>query len=351
MSHYAPLLERTRGTTVESLHYGAAAVVDSSGKLLASLGDPKMVTFMRSAAKPFQALPFIEHGYALDLGLAPHEIAQICASHGGTDLHAQTVNGILGKLGLDESALQCGTHPPLDKATTERLIAEGKTPTSLRHNCSGKHSGMLAHAKIRGLPTETYLERDHPIQQDILQAFAEMCKIAPSAVQLGTDGCSAPNFATPLYHAAFGFARLCDPRDLPKERAVACQTITSAMMTHPEYVSGFGRFDTRLMQVGGGKFVVKGGAEGYQALGILPNLTGTGPKGVGIALKISDGDPHGTVRAAVMLEILRQLGYLNAEETAALADFAPSQRIYNWRKLEVGESRTIFKMEKHDGRN
>ena len=116
------------------------------------------------------------------------------------------------------------------------------------------------------------------------------------------------------------------------------------MMTHPEYVSGFGRFDTRLMQVGGGKFVVKGGAEGYQALGIVPNLTGTGPKGVGIALKISDGDPHGTVRAAVMLEILRQLGYLNDAQLAGLAEFAPVQTIYNWRKLAVGESRTIFKI-------
>ena len=341
---YAPLLERTRGTTVESLHYGAAAVVDSSGKLLARIGDPQTVTFLRSAAKPFQALPFIEQDGARVFNLLPHEISQICASHGGTDLHAQTVNGILEKIGANENHLQCGTHPPLDKDTTERLIAEGVKPTSLRHNCSGKHSGMLAYAKLRNLPLENYLDREHPIQQDILQAFAEMCQIDESKIALGTDGCSAPNFATPLYHAAFGFARLCDPRDLPEKRAAACQTITSAMMTHPEYVSGFGRFDTRLMQVGGGKFVVKGGAEGYQALGIVPNLTGTGPKGVGIALKISDGDPHGTVRAAVMLEILRQLGYLNDAQLAGLAEFAPVQTIYNWRKLAVGESRTIFKI-------
>jgi len=343
---YVPVLERTRGTTVESLHYGAAAVVDSTGKLLASLGDPQMVTFLRSAAKPFQALPFIEHGYARDLGLLPHEIAQICASHSGTDLHVQTVDGILEKIGLDESHLQCGVHPPMDQATAERLIAEGKQPTPLRHNCSGKHSGMLAHAKIRHLPTTTYLTTKHPIQQDILESFAEMCEIAPAEIKLGTDGCSAPNFAIPLYNAALGYARLCDPHELPIHRAQACQTITSAMMTHPEYVSGSGRFDTRLMQVGGGKFVVKGGAEGYQSLGILPNLTEAGAKGVGIALKISDGDAKISVRTAVMLEILRQLGYLNEEELAELAEFAPVQTIYNWRKLTVGESRTIFKLEK-----
>ncbi len=349
MTNYAPVLERTRGTTVESLHYGAATVVDSSGRLLAWIGDPQHLTFLRSAAKPFQALPFIERGGAREFGLLPHEIAQICASHGGTDLHAQTVTDILAKFGADESHLQCGSHPPLDKATTERLIVEGKTPTPIRHNCSGKHSGMLAHAQMRGLPLENYLTVEHPIQKDILQTFAEMCVIEPVKVKLGTDGCSAPNFAIPLYNAALGFARLCDPRDLPAERAQACRTITSAMAAHPEYVSGFGRFDTRLMQIGRGRFVVKGGAEGYQALGILPDLTVANSKGVGIALKISDGDSKGDVRAAVMVEILHQLNILGEAELAELTDFAPVQTIYNWRNLAVGESRTIFELEKEHG--
>jgi len=346
MKDYAPLLERTRETTVESLHYGAAAVVDSSGKLLAWIGNPQLVTFLRSSAKPFQALPFIERGGASVFGLLPHEIAQICASHGGTDLHAQTVREIQTKVGVDESHLQCGSHPPLDRATTERLIAEGVQPTPLRHNCSGKHSGMLAHAQMRGLPLDTYLERDHPIQKDILQAFAEMCVVNLADIKLGTDGCSAPNFAVPLYNAALGYARLCDSRNLPAERAQACQTITSSMIAHPEYVSGFGRFDTRLMQVGRGRFVVKGGAEGYQSLGILPDLTVANSKGVGIALKISDGDAKEGVRAAVMIEILTQLGYLEDADIAELAEFAPVQTIYNWRKLKVGEARTIFKLEK-----
>lgn len=350
MQNYAPLLERTRGTTVESLHYGAATVVDSTGKLLSWIGNPQLVTFLRSAAKPFQALPFIERGGALAFDLLPHEIAQICASHGGTDLHAQTVAEIQRKVGVDESCLQCGTHPPLDRATSERLIAEGLQPTPIRHNCSGKHSGMLAHAKMRHLALDTYLEREHPIQKDILQTFAEMCQIDLAEIQLGTDGCSAPNFAIPLYNAALGYARLCDPQDLPTERAAACQTINSAMIAHPEYVSGYGRFDTRLMQVGHGRFVVKGGAEGYQSLGILPNLAEAGSKGVGIALKISDGDPSGNIRAAVMLEILHQLGYLGKAELGELAEFAPAQPIYNWRKLRVGESRTIFKLETENGR-
>ena len=344
MSNYAPALERTRGTRAESLHYAAAALVDSSGRLLASIGNPQLETFLRSSAKPFQAIPFIEQGGARAFGLIPREISQICASHTGTDMHAEAVSGIQAKIDVEEQHLQCGVHPPIDKETTERLIIAGKKPTPLRHNCSGKHTGMLAFAQMRDLPVENYLDTEHPIQKEILAAFSEMCQIDPAKINLGTDGCSAPNFAIPLYNAALGFARLCDPRELTPKRANACQTITSAMMAHPEMVSGFGRFDTRLMQVGRGKLVVKGGAEGYQAVGILPNLTEANPMGVGIALKISDGDTTEKVRAAVMIEILRQFGILNESELAELAELGPVNPIFNWRKLRVGESRPVFEM-------
>jgi L-asparaginase II len=145
-----------------------------------------------------------------------------------------------------------------------------------------------------------------------------------------------------------GFARLCDPRELSPERALACKTITSAMMAHPEMVGGFGRFDTRLMQIGRGRLVVKVGAEGYQTVGILPNLTEPSQKGVGIALKISDGDATESVRSAVMLEILRQLRILNKEDLAELAEFGPITPILNWRKIKVGESHPIFELERQE---
>jgi L-asparaginase II len=205
---------------------------------------------------------------------------------------------------------------------------------------------MLAFAKARGLPLDNYLEPAHPIQQDILKTFSEMCQISIDKIGIGTDGCSAPNFSIPLYNTALGFARLCDPQELPEKRADACKTITSSMMAHPEMVSGFGRFDTRLMQVGRGKLVAKTGAEGYQAVGILPDLTEASPKGVGIALKISDGDATGRVREAVMIEILRQFGILNNTELAELSEFGPINEIFNWRKIKVGESRPVFKLER-----
>ena len=55
-----PLFEVTRGDIVESVHYGSIAIVDASGKLISSYGDPKAVAFLRSSAKPFQLLPFVE---------------------------------------------------------------------------------------------------------------------------------------------------------------------------------------------------------------------------------------------------------------------------------------------------
>lgn len=348
MADYIPVLTRTRGTTVESLHYGAATVVDSDGKLLAWIGNPQLVTFLRSSAKPFQALPFIERGGARIFGLLPSEIAQICASHSGTNLHVNTVRGILEKVGINESDLQCGTHPPLDENARNALIRAGEAPTPIHHNCSGKHTGMLAHAKMRGLPLDNYLDLTHPVQSSIVTAFAEMCQISPNEIHFGTDGCSAPNFAIPLFNAALGYARLCDPYALPSERAKACRDITLGMMTYPELVSGSGRFDTVMMKVGRGRFVVKGGAEGYQALGIMPSLTKANARGIGIVLKISDGDANGKVRAAVMVEILHQLGYLDEEDLQTLSAFAPVQKIYNWRKLRVGESRTIFRLERNE---
>lgn len=348
-----PLFEVTRGDLVESVHYGSIAVVDSSGKLISAYGDPNTVAFLRSSAKPFQVLPFVEGGGVEYFGLTPRELSIACASHEGSDLHVQTVEGIQKKIGADESALQCGIHMPGDVAAFKTLVAHDRQPTPNRNNCSGKHTAMLAYARMRGLPLETYLDIDHPIQQEILAVLAALSRLDVSEIKLGTDGCSAPNFAIPLYNAALAMARLCDPRELSSERASACRKITSAMTTHPEMVSAYGEFDEQLMRVGEGKIVCKRGAEGYQIIGLLPNVLGPDSRGVGIALKVSDGDPSRTaldlthrarVRPAVTLEILCQLGVLSSVQQQALAAFGPLKSIENHRGLVTGEARPVFKL-------
>ena len=354
-SEYQPVFELTRGTIVESIHFGAVAVVDSNGRLLAWHGDPKVRTFMRSSAKPLQALPFIEHGGDQTFHLTSKEVAILCASHEGTDEHVEVIKGIQAKAGVQESDLLCGTHLLSHLPTIEAMRARGEMPTPNRHNCSGKHTGMLAHARMRGLPIADYINPEHPVQIAILETISEMCGIEPEKVQVGIDGCSAPNVAIPLFNAALGFARLCDPGSFSQERAAACRRITSSMMANPVMVSGAGRFDTRLMEVCSKRLVCKGGAEGYMALGIVAGALGAESPGIGIAFKVADGDLavrdangnfYNRVRPAVALEILKQLGYVSDKELEALAEFGPIRPITNARKIVVGESRPAFSLKR-----
>ena len=353
MTNVQPLFEVTRGRIVESTHYGSIAAVDTNGKLIAALGDPQAVAFLRSSAKPFQALPFVERGGVEHYGFTPRELSLSCASHEGSALHVQTVGEMQRKIGIDESDLQCGAHMPGDVDEFKSMIVNGKQPTPNYNNCSGKHTAMLAHAKMRDLPLEDYLDINHPIQQDILASFAEMCLIPVSEIELGTDGCSAPNFAVPMFHAALGMARLCDPHELSSARAAACLKITSAMLAHPEMVSGYGEFDQQLMNVGEGKIITKRGAEGFQIVGILRGVIRPDAPGVGIALKVSDGDAarmaddltfSNRVRPAVTIEILRQLGALSLKQEQALAGFGPVRPIRNHRGLVTGQSRPVFEL-------
>jgi L-asparaginase II len=346
-SNLKPVVEVTRGSIVESIHFGAAAVVDSTGKLVASIGDPAATTFLRSAAKPFQALPFIEMGGAEKFGMTDREVGLICASHSGMDEHVQAVAALQKKIGIHEEDLMCGTHPPFHEATTRALILRGETPSPNRHNCSGKHTGMLAHALMRSLPVATYIDMESAVQRSILEAFASMCGLEVNQVELGVDGCSAPNFAAPLQSAALAYARLGDPIGLSPERAAACHRIWKGMTENSDMVAGPERFDTVFMTYMNGKALSKAGAEGYQGIAIAPgDLLGKGRPGIGIVLKVSDGDLDWRASGIIALEILRQLGILSSDEVSTLGKFAPHP-ITNWRKLTVGEIRPCFKLEIH----
>jgi L-asparaginase II len=347
-SPYLPVFELTRGDSHESVHLGAIALVNIHGQLIASYGDPWANTFLRSSAKPFQILPFLERGGQNAYNLTLQEIAIMCASHSGTDQHVAILKDIHKKASLTESQLLCGVHPPIDSRIKEDLIRRGEQPTPYRHNCSGKHSGMLAYAHLLNLSISDYIDPNHPVQISILNAFAEMSVIDTDQILLGTDGCSAPNFAVPLYNSAFAYARLCDPDNanppLDSNLGAACRTVTTAMISHPDLVAGPERFDTDLMSVTQGRLVSKGGAEGYQAIGLLPGALGTGSPAIGIAFKIADGDPKDRARPAVALEILGSLGILSLDEMEALARYGPITPLQNWRKLTIGEARPCFKL-------
>lgn len=339
-----PLIQTTRGDVVEVVHRGAVAVVDQEGQLIAHAGNPDLIVSMRSAAKPFQLLPLIESGAADRLGFTERELAAMAASHSGSDVHVETVAGILERLDLDERALLCGTHPPIDRRAAETLICANEPPSPLHNNCSGKHSAMLAYAVSQGWPIENYTAATHPVQVRIAQTLAAMADWPSAQIRIGVDGCSVPTFGLPLRQAALAYARLADPSGLPEPRQSACRRVAAAMMAHAEMVAGRGRFDTALMHAGGGRIVAKGGAAGYQGVGILSGITPAPLSGaaLGLAVKIEDGNgQRGTPPAT--LEALRQLGVWDGLQTDALADFGP-RTLYNHRQLLVGELAPVFEL-------
>jgi L-asparaginase II len=335
---YVPLVEVWRGATVESVHDGAVAVVDSTGRLRAAVGDPGTVTFLRSSAKPAQALPLIEGGVVERFGLSDAEIALIAGSHGGEPFHVEAVRSILSKIGLDETALQCGAHPPLYRPAAEALRAAGTAPTALHNNCSGQHSGMLALAVHLGTPIETYLDLDHPVQRRIHTALESIAGLEPGAEETGVDGCSAPALPMPLRHAALIYARLTDPGETIGRSRPAARRVVQAMRDHPEMVAGTDRLCTALMRASHSGLVAKIGAEGFYGLGYEQD-----GRGVGIALKIGDGNDQ-RARNTATIEVLRQLGVIPAQTAMDLTErFVGAVR--NHRGLVVGRVGSVFALQ------
>lgn len=340
---YRPVVEVTRGEVVESIHYGAIVVAEAGGSVAHSWGDIEIPVYLRSCAKPFQALPGVEAGVVERYGLSRAQLAVMCASHSGTDEHVDTVRAIHAAVGLSQDDLQCGSHMPFDRTAAEKLRQSGDEPSPLHHNCSGKHSGMLALAKYLGEPLDTYISPDHPVQRRIVHALSEMGGIAVSRIRLGVDGCSAPNFALPLRAAATAFARLAAPADFPEPRRRACHKIFEAMTEEPRMVSGPGKFDTRVMEVTGGRLLAKGGAEGCQAFALPAGVAGDNSPALGVMIKIADGDKSQRAGYPVAVELLRLLGALREEELVQLEAFA-AQPVTNHRGGVVGEVRPAFQL-------
>jgi L-asparaginase II len=332
------LIDIYRGKLVESSHNGHIAVVDSSGNLLYSYGDPYRITYARSAIKPIQAIPVVESNAVDKFNIEDREVSLMCSSHNSEEFHAECTREILNKADISLDKLQCGTHIPLSINAYKDLILKGKELTSEYSNCSGKHCGMLITAKHMNEDIDTYLDINHPVQQRILETLSKVCDYNIDEIIIGVDGCGAPVHALPLEKLAHGFARLSKPELLGEERRVAVQRITSSMTTYPEMVAGTNRFCTDFMKVCGDRMFGKLGAEGVYLVGIKE-------KGIGVAIKIEDGDV--SVMYPVVLEVLRQLELITIEELQKLIKYY-NPKILNARKEEVGEILPNFKLKEYE---
>lgn len=347
----APLVEVWRGSIVESRHRGHVAAVTGNGKTVAALGAPDTVTYLRSSGKPFQALPLITSGAADRFGFTVQEIAIACGSHSGEPIHVETVRSMLGKIGVDEGALKCGIHLPFSAGVARELTRAQQSPNVLQNNCSGKHAGMIALARHIGAPTETYDQWTNPVQQMIGRAVSQFSDVPLNEIAIGTDGCGVPVFGVSVRAMALMYARLVAPPDsFDVPTGEAARRIVSAMTSFPEMIGGTKfRLDTELIKVGNDRLISKIGAEGVYTIGVLP--CDEWPHGLGLALKIEDGDDH-RARPPAVIEALRQLGVLVEPERTSLADYAPTV-ITNHRGERVGEARAAFtlKIEKSEQPN
>ncbi len=329
------LVKVYRKDTIESIHYGAIAVVDSWGKLLYSVGDSNFVTFLRSSAKPFQALVVVESGAAEAFGLTQQEIALISGSHNGEKKHVRVVRSILKKIGLNKSYLQCGTHVP-HHYTALGITPPNKRFSSLQHNCSGKHAGMLAVCVYEGWSLKNYLNPRHRLQKLILKKIAELCEYPKRKIKVGIEGCGAPTFALPLKNMAIGFSKLVSFRSKDQITFQSLQLVADSMWRYPEMVSGKGRLDYQLAVVSNGNILAKAGAEALHCAVILD-------KGYGLAVKILDGSRRALAPASI--EVYRQLGVLNQKQLKDLGDFvAPS--LHDHQRKKVGFLKAEFKLKR-----
>jgi L-asparaginase II len=330
---YVPLIQTTRGGMTECVHYGAIAVVDTAGKVLAQVGNAQHRVFTRSTLKALQALPLMQSGAAQALKFAPHHVALLCASHSGEEMHVAGVQDMLAKANVPVTRLQCGCHVPLRYSFFDIAPPAGATFTPLHNNCSGKHAGFLAWCAHQGVADDTYLDPAHPLQRAIRTQVARAVRLAPDDLHMGIDGCSAPNYAMPLAALALGYARLASgAQDVEFGEAFAA--LSAAMKAHPELVSGTGRNDAAWMQAGAGDWVSKVGADGVQVVGSTAH-------GQAIAIRIADGNKNALYAASVAA--LDQLGWLNEAQRTALTPWRFAT-LTNARGVVVGERKAVFNL-------
>lgn len=307
------IVDVTRGGIVESRHAVRAVAVDADGKTVAAFGAVEAPVFPRSAIKLLQALPLIETGAADAFRLGSEEVALACASHSGEPVHVSRVVSWLGRLGLTAADLECGSQWPINEDAARALAARGETPSAVHNNCSGKHTGMLTQARHLNEPTRGYTDPNHPTQRRALAVIATLSGMAERDIILGTDGCSLPAVALPLDRFATALARIGAPESLEPARAAACRRLFAAKTAHPHLISGTGRFDAAFMPALKGRIASKSGAEGVWAA-VVPE------RRLGLAVKAEDG--AGRAAEVGMLELMRRLGILGADDLAAVAKLA-----------------------------
>lgn len=329
----ALLAEVTRGDIVESRHFGHISVVwAEDGESFMSLGEADRMVLSRSALKPLQAFPTLVLARERGLEVTPEEMAVACASHRAEPFHLQAVNGLLAHAGATPDDLYCGPQMPNLASVADSMRAAGIEPGRIHNNCSGKHSTMLLLNHLLEAPKDQYADPNGAVQQHIQEGIQRLTGY-DEPLPYGIDGCGAPNYGLPLDKLALGFARLANPEGLSQVEQETANAMRAAIYAHPEHLSSTGSFDSQLIRAGGGRLVVKAGAEGCYGIGVSnPAL--------GIAIKFDDGNAR--AMAPVVLALLERLRVLTPDELAPLEEYRTLD-VTNTRGEVVGEIRSALR--------
>jgi L-asparaginase II len=318
----------SRGAIVESHHRVHAAVVDASGRLIASARDANLTTHWRSCAKPFQVMPLLSSGGFDRIGWGDDQLALACASHGGEPEHVAIAEAMLASIGMEQGDLACGPHEPLAQRGQKLLRESGGRPTRLHNNCSGKHAAMLARTRTAGWSSFGYERHEHPVQQSCLQEVSRWSGVPVGDIGLAVDGCGVPDFVFGLQAMAHAYARLADAS---RRSAEIPSRIVHAMQTRPFLVGGSDRFDSALIEATEGRVISKTGAAGVHSVAIIDD-------GIGIAVKVEDGAQRAQFPAVI--SVLQRFGALPRDLPPRLAEYL-HRPLRNTRGEIVGEVRPL----------
>jgi L-asparaginase II len=329
------LVKEYRGGSVENIHYGHICGVNEYGQVVYSAGDPEWITYLRSAAKPVQAIPTFVHGFDDYFGLNDKEKTIMMASHRAQPYHVEALESMLQKLGLDEDILVCRPTFPLHMVARDALLLKGAPERKIYHNCSGKHLGLLSLCIGRGYPLQGYEDPNHPAQREILSVASILAEYPEEQIVIGIDGCGLPVFGMPLRNMAITFMKLACP-DLIENADIrqAVEKITSLMNENYEMISSMDLICSNLLM--DSNLVAKGGAKGIYCFGLRKER-------LAFALKVTDGSEEEW--PLIIASILEQIDYDNKATINRMYNIAPRE-IKNDNGVIIGMNQTVFELKK-----
>ena len=311
----------TRGDFTESIHVAFAVIVDSEAQIIYSTGDPHYLTCIRSSLKPFQAAASVKIGAVDAAGFDEKELALMCASHKGEEIHVDTALSMINKLGLEIDDFECGSQYPSDTDSRHKMIRENELASALHNNCSGKHAGMLALAKYLEAETKGYINEQHLVQKTILEYVAKLSGEPDMSIEI--DGCSAPTPFMTLKTIAEIFQSLASCKKPELKR------VYDSMVAFPELVGGTNHFDSMFISALDGRGVTKVGGESVR--GISLNTEKYGP--IGVSIKILDGSFRAMPLA--VMKLLEHLELLSEDEKNKLNKFK-TKKLTNHNGIQIG---------------